>query len=235
MLVETLVSMLLMGSCDVTKAALGGCGSTCSSSTPGSFSLCDSTTIDRTTGTGATNASPKRLCTFYANGTIDIPTMTVISAWIDVGTRLCIGDPIPDPAPPRTITEELSDIFTAHLERPVARLLSRQRPESFEPVVFEVDAMAKTVTGQLLGEPATIRFRAVGVNWVFSDGDAARGSNVSKFFTTPGTVWGKARVTYEVDYKRTSSWVLEAASWTLTSNTVDLEVFDPPRKTLLVS
>lgn len=234
MLVDTLFALLLASSCDVTKAALGGCGAVCSSSTPGSFSLCDSETTERTVGSGASNPRPKRLCTFYANGTVDIPTMTVISAWIDIGSRLCIGDPIPEPAAPRTITEELSDIFTAHLDRPVARRLSRERPESFEPVVFEVDAYSKTVVGELLGAPATIRFRPVETIWAFSDGDSARGNKVSKFFTEQGTVWGKARVTYEVDYKRFSSWVLDAASWTLTSNAVDLQVFDPPRKTLLV-
>jgi hypothetical protein len=233
-LVETVLAFALASSCDVTKAALGGCGSVCSSNTPGSFSLCDSQTTERTESSGAINAKPKRLCTFYANGTIDIPTMTVISAWIDIGSRLCIGDPIPEPAPPRTITEELSDIFTANLDRPAARLLSRQRPETYESVVFEVDADSKTVAGKLLGDPATIRFRPVATMWVFSDGDSARGNNVSKFFSQQGTVWGKARVTYEVDYNRFGSWVMDAASWTLTSNTVDLQVFDPPRKTLLV-
>lgn len=235
MLVEFLAGAILASSCDATKAALGGCGSGCSgSSTAGSFSLCESKTQKKSTTTVA-KPKPQRLCTYYVNGTIDVPTLTIISAWVDVGSRPCIGDPIPEPQPVvKTVREELEDIFSARLSNPKAWLNSRSKPEIFESVGFAVESFDVTVGGSLFGDPATIRFRPVGFSWSFSDGSKAYGESVSKVFSEVGKAWGKVSVRYEVDYRKSGAWTMEAASWSLTSNTVYLEVFDPPRKTLLV-
>jgi hypothetical protein len=234
-LVEILAGAILASSCDVTKAALGGCGSSCSAGTvPGSFSLCESKTQKKST-TSIAKPKPQRLCNYYVNGTIDIPTLTIISAWVDVGSRPCIGDPIPEPKPVvRTVTEELEDIFSARLDNPKAWLTSRSKPEVFEPVGFAVESFDVTVAGSLFGDPATIRFRPVAFNWTFSDGSKSSGDTVSRSFSQPGKAWGKVSVRYEVDYRKSGAWTMDAASWSLTSNTVHLEIFDPPRKTLLV-
>lgn len=235
MLAEFLAFAIFASSCDVTKAALGGCGTPCpGGSSPGSFTICESKS-QKKSSTTAPKPNPQRLCKYYVNGTIDVPTLTVISAWVDVGSRLCIGDPIPEPAPVvKTIREELEDVFSARLSNPKAWLTSRARPEPLEPVGFEVESFQVTVNGSLFGDPATIRFRPVSFSWSFSDGSKASGDQVAKVFTQAGKAWGKVSVRYEVDYRKTGAWTLDAASWSLNSNTVNLEVFDPPRKTLLV-
>lgn len=235
MLAEILAFAIFTASCDVTKAALGGCGTPCpGASSAGSFSICESKSQKKSSST-TPKPNPQRLCQYYVNGTIDIPTLTIISAWVDVGSRLCIGDPIPEPAPVvKTVREELEDVFSARLANPKAWLNSKVRPEPLEPVGFEVESFQVTVNGSLFGDPATIRFRPVSFSWSFSDGTKASGASVVKTFTKEGKAWGKVSVRYEVDYRKTGAWTMDAASWSLTSNTVNLEVFDPPRKTLLV-
>ena len=235
MLAELLAVAIFTSSCDVTKAALGGCGAPCpGGSSAGSFTICESKSQKKSTST-TPKPNPQRLCKYYVNGTIDVPTLTIISAWVDVGSRLCIGDPIPEPAPVvKTVREELEDAFSARLANPKAWLTSRARPEPQEPVGFEVESFQVTVNGSLFGDPATIRFRPVSFSWTFSDGSKSSGDSVTKVFSQPGKAWGKVSVRYEVDYRKTGAWTLDAASWSLTSNTVNLEVFDPPRKTLLV-
>lgn len=235
MLVEFLAGTILATSCDVTKAALGGCGSSCnSSSVAGSFTICESKSQKRST-TSVAKPKPQRLCNYYVNGTIDVPTMTIISAWIDVGSRLCIGDPIPEPQPVvKTVREELEDIFSAKLQAPKAWLTSDSKPEVFESVGFAVEGFDVSVAGSLFGDPATIRFRPVGFSWSFYDGSKAYGETVTRAFTQTGRAWAKASVRYEVDYRKSGGWTMNAASWSLTSNTVYFAVFDPPRKTLLV-
>lgn len=234
MLAEFLALSILSASCDVTKAALGGCGPCPTQAAPGSFSLCESRSETSST-TSVLKPNPQRLCQFYVNGTIDQPTLTIISAWVDVGSRLCIGDPIPEPVVVvRTIRQELEAVFSAQLDNPRAWLSARDRPEINEQVGFAVESFQVVVSGSLFGEPATIRFRPVAFDWEFSDGSSARGESVSKVFSEAGKAWAKARVLYEVDYRKSGPWVLDAASWSLPSNTVRLEVFDPPRKTLLV-
>jgi hypothetical protein len=234
-LAELLAVAIFTSSCDVTKAALGGCGAPCpGGSSAGSFTICESKS-QKKSSTTAPKPNPQRLCKYYVNGTIDVPTLTIISAWVDVGSRLCIGDPIPEPAPVvKTVREELEDAFSARLANPKAWLTSRARPEPQEPVGFEVESFQVTVNGSLFGDPATIRFRPVSYSWTFSDGSKSSGDSVTKIFAQPGQAWGKASVRYEVDYRKTGAWTLDAASWSLTSNTVNLEIFDPPRKTLLV-
>lgn len=235
MLVELMAVAIFASSCDVTKAALGGCGAPCpGGSVAGSFSICESKSQE-SSKTSIPKPNPQRLCQYYVNGTIDVPTLTIISAWVDVGSRLCIGDQIPEPVPVvRTIREELEDVFSAKLANPKARLSSKDRPEPLEQVGFEVESFPVTVNGSLFGDPATIRFRPVAFSWTFSDGSEASGESVAKSFIEEGKAWGKASVRYEVDYRKTGAWTMDAASWSLTSNTVHLEIFDPPRKTLLV-
>lgn len=235
MLAEFLAVAILASSCDVTKAALGGCGTPCPGGVPaGSFSLCESKS-QKKSSTVVTKPKPQRLCQYYVNGTIDIPTLTVISAWVDVGSRLCIGDPIPEPVVVvKTVREELEDIFSARLANPKAWLISRAKPELYEPSEFSVESFDVSVAGSLFGDPATIRFRPVGFSWTFSDGENLNGASVSRVFNRAGKAWAKVSVRYEVDYRKSGSWVIAAASWSLTSNTVNLEIIDPPRKTLLV-
>lgn len=251
MLVELLFAGLLTASCDVSKAAVGNCGSGCNTaSAPGKFSICETksskkttaktkakpkTPAKTTTAVAGAPAKPQRLCSYYANGSIDNPTITVITAYVDVGSRLCIGDEVPEPKPVyKSVTEQLEEIFSAQISTPRAWFEGSAKPEPFQEVRFLTESAPKTFDGSLFGEPATIRFRPVTFAWSFSDGAGGSGAAVTKSFDSEGAHTAVAQVRYEVDYLQGGSWKLAAASFTLGSNTVSLLVVDPPRSTVLV-
>jgi hypothetical protein len=232
MLIEFAMLQILTG-CDVTAAAMGACGPCGSAEVPGSYTICETKTVVTPGSSSTPTPKPMRLCEYYTNGTIDVPTLTTITAWVEVGSRYCIGDTIPEPVSYPPLETQLKDSFTAYLSAPVAWRAGTGKPEPFEHVQFFVESSAVTVQGSLSGSPAKIRFRPVAHRWSFSDGDNLSGESVAKSFAAEGPGWGRASVRYEVDYQ-VSSWVLAASSWELSSNRVDLIVFDPPRKTLLV-
>ena len=240
MLIEALAAFILSSSCDVTKAALGACGASCSGiqAAPGSFSLCETTTTTRP-GQSSSGAAPvpkpQRLCAYYANNTIDVPTLTIIQAWVDVGSRLCIGDEVLEkPIVYKPVSEQLEDIFRASVSSPRAWLVGPYDPEPFEEVSFDVDSAVATVSGSLSGKNATIRFRPVGFSWLFSDGSKVQGRNVTHAFQQEGEMSARALVQFEVDYQLNGAWAQAVASWSLSSNQVLVKVVDPPRRTLLI-
>ena len=266
MLVELL---LILASCDVKGAALGSCVSPCPKSTGASFTICAQKNLTASSVKPKPVAKPvpkpiaaqkpvvrtvpvpkpKRLCTYYVNGTIDVPTSSIISAWVDVGARACIGDPKPkttvraaapvrsaSPAPElKTVSELATEAFTAHAAPPFAYLRPSGEVEVFELVHFGVDRGGGEHVGELFGEPATIRFVAVAIEWSFSDGQRLTGQFVSASFGQPAQIRGSAEVRYRIDYRRPGgSWVLSASQASLVSNELVLSVIDPPRRTLLV-
>lgn len=234
-----LIEMAIWLSCNATGAALGGCSQPCPSQAQGSYSICQSkeTTTQKPGSTTATpKPKPKRLCSYYVNGTIDIPTASVITAWVEVGSRLCIGDPIPEPVvvKPRTVIDEVSDIFTAHAIRPFAYLGSASEVEIGEPVGFWVNPGGGNHSGSLFGKQAEIRFWPTLVSWQFSDGQRANGSQVTVSFGDPQQIRASAVVEYRIDYRYPGEpWVNGAASASLGSNQLTLSVIDPPRRSLL--
>jgi hypothetical protein len=180
-----------------------------------------------------------KLCEYYINGSIDVPTQTIISAWVPVGSRLCIGDVVveytPGPTREERIETEVSDRFAASSNLPFAWWEPGDEIEYEEPTMFFVDPKSKSVAGSLLGEAATIRFSAQSVTWNFSDGKRGQGESYSREFKEIGSYRAFATVTYRVDYKiGGSSWVLGAAIRELTSNVLDVLVVKYPRRTLLV-
>lgn len=236
---------IFLSGCDVTGAALGICQSQCPRSAGASYTIC----AEQGKSTSSSNPSapqpiaqtkpkPKELCSYYVNGTIDVPTSSVITAWVDVGLRLCIGDPEPQPRATSTITtveELITQAFTAHATRPFAFMQPSGEIEISQVVSFRVNLGGGNHAGELFGSPATIRFVAVGVSWSFSDGQRLTGESVSTSFLEPEQVTALAKVDYRIDYLRSGdSWVYGAASASLTSNQLLLFVIDPPRRTLLV-
>ena len=230
---------LLFASCSGSSQA--SCQSECSTLRGSSYTIC----AERGSKTSTTTKpkapqpripKPKRLCTYYVNGTIDIPTASVISAWVEVGSRLCIGDAIPLARVPivRTIAEEATDAFTAYANAPFAFFSPNSQVEITEPVSFGVNVGGGSHGGTLFGSPAEIRFVATGVNWYFSDGQSVAGRYVSVSFLEPQVVSAYARVSYRIDYRYPNAdWVSAAAFASLESNRVSLEVIDPPRRSLL--
>jgi hypothetical protein len=229
--------VILFSSCSATGASLGICKNECPTSQGASYTICAEKELP---GSATSNkpAAPRplRLCSYYVNGTIDVPTASIITAWVEVGSRPCIGDPPPaDPKPRvRTVAEEVSDQFTAYATAPFAYLSPTGEVEIGEPVSFGVNVGGGTHGGKLFGSPAEIRFLATAVTWFFSDGQVANGRYVSVSFANPQQVTARANVTYRIDYRYPSSdWVLGAASASLDSNQLNLKVIDPPRRSLL--
>jgi hypothetical protein len=236
MLAELALLAGLGSGCDVTLAALGICSSQCEESEVpnGSFSLCASKEEKSTTSKPATK--PMRECRYYVNGTIDVPTQTIITAWVEVGSRLCIGDePVEPKIVYKTVTEQLDDIFSARAKPPVAFTDSRTKPEPFEPIRLWVDVENQQHNGSLFGEPAQIRFRAEATRWEFSEGSDGYGRAVTIGFSTQGNHWAQASVRFSVDYETGGKWTFDAAEFWLSSNRINFYVYDPPRRTLLVN
>ncbi len=213
----------------------------CTAVTPGEFSLCDEDSTDSSDGGSLNPGQPAmRQCRYFANGTIDVPTMTVITAWVPVGSRPCIGDEVPKPTDAsdywETRTElELKDKFTAFAARPVAWFSPGGEIEIQDPVLFFVEADTEITFGTLLGKPAQIRFRPVAARWELSNNQSIFGFTKSHSFDQVGSYTARAFVRYEVDYKyQSSAWVYAAASWELPSNKLTVSVIERERRTLLV-
>jgi hypothetical protein len=245
MLIEIAMLLMVTTSCDVSKAALGLCQIDCSITGAGSFTVCANQGQSNQTG-GSSNGSspakatpkPQRLCKYYVNGTIDVPTIGTITAWVDVGSRPCIGDSIPEPkvtSSPKSIQSQLEEQFTAVSKTPFAWWEPGSDLEIEEPAIFHVQANSTIEAGELLGQTAQIRFRPVSYSWIFSDGISSSGVKYSRIFLEIGNYRATARVDYEVDYRfDTGPWIQNAASWSLSSNELFVVVIDPPRRTLLV-
>jgi hypothetical protein len=237
---ELLVPFLLATGCDVTGAALGQCG--CDSNQAGQFTLCASnqtqSQIPGSTNVLQPQPKPLRLCSYYANGTIDVPTISVITAWVEVGSRVCIGDEVSEGSyfvPARTIDDDLSDSVTAVGDRPTAWWEPGDEVEFEEPATFRISSNSLHFSADLLDQAAQIRFTATSARWQFSDGGDGAGFAFTRSFENLGAYWAQGYVEYRVDYKiGSSSWVLGATSWELPANQLQVPVVEYPRRTLLV-
>jgi hypothetical protein len=213
----------------------------CPGGTAGQFSVCADEVISGGRGeSGVSDKATMRECRYFANGTIDVPTMTVITAWVPVGSRLCIGDVAPKPGKASgdqlTAEEiELRDKFTALAKRPLASFKPGSEVEIDDQIEFNVQADTEIVSGTLLGRAAQIRFRPVSARWEISEGQRLSGFSRGYAFSVAGNHWARAYVSYQVDYKYSSdNWVIKAASWELESNKLAIAVIERERRTLLV-
>lgn len=239
-MLELLVPLLLAAGCDVTGASLGQCG--CDSNQAGQFTICASnqtqTQIPGSTNTSKPKPKPLRFCSYYANGTIDVPTITVITAWVEVGSRLCIGDEDPEASyfsPARTIDDDLSDSVTAVSDRPIAWWEPGNEIEFEDPATFRISSKSLHFSADLLGQGAQIRFTATSARWRFSDGGVGAGFTYTRSFENIGNYQAHGFVEYRVDYKIGSNpWVLGATRWELPANLLQVPVVEYPRRTLLV-
>ncbi len=236
-MLELIIPLILATSCDITSVALGSCG--CPGGSAGEFSLCageESTSREREANSGS-GEQAMELCQFYANGTIDIPTITIIEAWVPLNSRLCLGDEVTAGSAPRvkSVSEQLEDRLTAISNRPYAWWEPGGEIEFDDPARFLVSGNDLDFEGELLGKTAQIRFRATNARWEFSDGASQSGFEIAKSFADIGDYRAQAFVRYSVDYKISGSqWVVGAASWELESNTLSVKVIELPRRTLLV-
>lgn len=213
----------------------------CPGPSPGGFSVCAEDSIPgESSGGGSGSGSSMRECKYFANGTIDVPTLTVITAWVPVGSRLCIGDEVPEPSSSsgswRSQEEiELRDKFTAFAAQPTAWWSPGGEVEYLDPIALHLEAQSQVVSGTLLGKAAQIRFRPVFARWEISNGQNLVGFHRTHSFEQPGSYSAQGYVAYEVDYKYASAnWVLDAAEWELASDKLTIRVIARERRTLLV-
>ena len=236
-----LVEILLAASCSVDAAALGVCE--CSESlTEGSFQVCATERItdrERVTTSPPTSPSPKpmRLCSWYANGTIDRPTLTIITAWVPVGSRLCIGDQVAQSQTRIvTIADEISGSFGATSNRPVATWTPGTEVEVGLTAGFSVQLAPGEFRGVLLGRQAWIRFEPVSARWEFSDGASRSGFGVERVFDQAAEIIAIAEVQVKASYRFDGgSWQESDAQIWLRSNQLRVLVVEIPRRTLLIS
>lgn len=231
-----LIEIAIWTSCSVTGVALGGCQPACPAEGDGSFTICEVLQDIGIEHSTYVTPQPLRLCSYYVNGTIDIPTSTQITAWVEIGSRLCIGDviePLPDPKP-RTLVSEFLDVFTAYAVRPFAFVAPDGEVQIEEVARFTVLPGGGTHQGKLFENDVEVRFRPHIYSWSFSNGAVASGASVSRSFSRPDQIQAFATVEYIVDYRRVGgSWVIAAAKLSIRSNELGLSVIDPPRRTLL--
>lgn len=226
-----LSAQLFLASCDLIAAGLGVCGCASSTTTEIQYQLCAEQRIE--VEQSSPQDRPRKWCKYYSNGTIDVPTPIYIEAYVYVGSRLCIGDQ-PD-APSRTISDELRDQLRASSGRPVASWEPGGEIEIDEPAFFRVEFDDRTVSGQLLGRSARIRFVAISHRWVFSDGERRSGPSIEKMFLDAQDQSAQAFVRIRVDYQYSGgSWIIGALEAELPSNLLELKVIERPRRTLLV-
>ncbi|MGA1032990.1 MAG: hypothetical protein ACO3S6_02875, partial [Aquiluna sp.] len=228
-------------SCSIETAALGVCE--CSQDkTEGWFEVCATERIagrEDVIREAPANPQPKplRLCSWYANGTIDLPTLSVITAWVPIGSRLCIGDEVPEATQQVvSIDDEVSDVFGATSRTPFAYWSPGSEVEVGLTASFFVELAAGEFAGNLLGRSATIRFEPVTARWKFSDGEAISGFGVDRIFQSPGSLSAVAKVRVRVSYLFDGgTWQQSDAEIWLSSNELAISVVEIPRRTLLVT
>lgn len=214
------------------------------SSTPDSYTICAEKSESSSSRSSSNKpyqpkAVPMRLCSYYVNNTIDQPTQSVINSWVPVGSRPCIGDlPAPEVEPvAKSITKSqiTRDTLTGYSNTPVASWSPGGELVILDPAEFFVAVNNRTTTGTLLGSSAQIRFTANSVQWSFSDAQTKTGVRVSRSFQAVGGYQAVATVQYRVDYRISGgSWVMGASTVSLKSNVLQVEVVEPPMRTLLV-
>ena len=235
-----LVEILLATSCSIDSAALGVCE--CGSERyEGSFQVC---ATERIVGRedvasnqpGSSSAKPLRQCSWYVNGSIDRPTLGIITAWIPVGSRPCIGDaPARQAIQSKSVEQEVSDIFGANPRQPKASWNPGGEIEIGVSAQFSVELAAGEFTGTLLGRQARIRFQPIAAEWQFSDGVSREGFEIERNFATEGSVGAIARVRVMASYRFDGgAWQRSDAEIWLRSNQLAISVIEIPRRTLLV-
>lgn len=234
-----LVEILLAASCSIEAAALGVCECT-TSQVEGSFEVCATEQItarEELRKNLPTEPKPMRLCSWYANGSIDNPTLSVITAWVPVGSRLCIGDEAPRAIEGlATMKDEVSDSFGAVSRRPSASWIPGGEIEVGVVGSFQVDLSAGEFAGNLLGRSATIAFQPLAAKWQFSDGLTISGFSAQRVFDSIGTYTAVAKVQVLASYRFDGGqWQQSEAEIWLSSNQLAIAVVELPRRTLLIS
>ena len=245
MLIETIIL-----SCSAAGAVLGGCNDSCETIIGASeVVICE----DR----GGSNSESKQsetnnpglpwtppppwiMCQQYVSGGVEIPTFGKIWVKVREGSRPCLDQkpyvPIPDPPSSTSKTvevvniESVQEIFRTSPSSPMAYVEPAERYYD-EQFSFRVESTSQLKSGELFGEPVSVRFIPRSATWSFGKS----GFNVSHIFGEKGDFSAKASVSFQVDYKPLGeSWVVDAGSISVSSNSLLITALPLPRETRLV-
>ena len=233
-----MLAQVFLASCDLVAATLGICDCGVSVTSQIEYQLCATEKLDekKQIAVSASTSKPQRLCQYFANGTIDIPTLTIIEAYVDIGSRLCIGDEVGSgPSKTSSIGTQIEDLLKAKSSAALAKWLPGDELEIDSVAEFSVIFDSSIERGELLQRPASIRFRPVGYRWIFSDQVELAGRLVERSFADVGPKSAFALVRVRVDYRFDGEdWVENAFQGEIRSNLLQLGVIEKPRRTLLV-
>lgn len=235
-----IVELLLSASCSLDAVAIGVCECGAPAGAD-SFQVCATERINGredlvSRDSESSPAKPMRLCSWYANGSIDSPTLSIITAWVPVGSRLCIGDVPAEPSTrTNTFEEEISDVFGASSKRPLAYWEPGGEVEVLVAANFTAQLTAGEFDGTLLGRAAKIRFEPVEAQWEFSDGTRGSGFSYSRTFESKGSFTAIAKVRVKPSYRFAGGdWQHSNVKIWLRSNQLSISVVEIPRRTLLI-
>lgn len=235
-----LLEFLITASCSLDAAAIGVCECGAPAGAD-SFQVCATERIAGREDLVARDpahspAKPMRLCSWYANGTIDSPTLSIITAWVPVGSRPCIGDVPAEPAArTKSFEAEVSDVFGASSKRPLAYWEPGGELEVLVKADFIAQLAAGEFEGTLLGRAARIRFEPVEAQWEFSDGTSGSGFIYSRTFESKGAFTAVAKVRVKPSYRFAGGeWQQSNVKIWLQSNELSISVVEIPRRTLLI-
>lgn len=236
--------------CSAAQAVLGGCADGCGTSIGANeVVICErqeketgSVEDESSTRPGSswTPPPPWVLCEVYVSGGIDIPTFGTVWVKTRQGARECLSEkeyvPIPKPGSSSDSVERITDsqtlqqIFKTSPATPMAYVSPSERYYD-EQFSFWVENNTQIKSGTLFDEPVSVRFTPKSASWSFG----GRGFSVNHLFGEKGDFQARATVNFQVDYKPVGgSWVIDAGSIQIPSNSLLITALPLPRETRLI-
>ena len=240
----------LFFTCSAAGAVLGGCSDSCTTTIgQNEVILCEQIGVESETegeqggsssGSGWTPPPPWILCEIYVSGGVEIETFGTIWVKSRQGTRECLREkeyvPIPKPPASSEPVQAISDVQTL---QEIFRT-SPSRPKAFaspaegyfdEHFDFRVERKKQTKSGWLFDEPVSVRFLPKSATWSFGE----HGFSASHVYGESGDFTAHATVKFQVDYKPIGgTWVINAGSISVKSNSLLVTALPLPRETRLI-
>lgn len=236
--------------CSAAAAVLGGCSDNCES-TVGKDEVVICEQIDSGTESESAKSTsdpgfvwkpppPWILCEIYVSGGVEIPTFGTTWVKSRQGARDCLSEkeyvPIEVPGSSEKTVEKVSDrqtlqeIFRTSPSSPIAYVSPSERYYD-EQFSFSVQRKTQIKSGELFGQPVSVRFVPKSARWSFG----ANGFTAQHIFGEKGDFSARAIVTFQVDYKPLGGgWVVDAGAIESWSNSLLVTALPLPRETRLV-
>ncbi|MDR9443795.1 MAG: hypothetical protein RI530_02455 [Microbacteriaceae bacterium] len=236
--------------CSATQAVLGGCANDCGTTVGASeVAICEQQRTETGSNEGKSSTTPGStwtppppwvLCEVYVSGGVEIPTFGTVWVKSRQGERECLSEkeyiPIPKPDSSSKSVEGINDsqtlqqIFKTSPTTPMAYVSPSERYYD-EQFSFWVEKTTQIKSGTLFGEAVSVRFTPKSASWSFG----GSGFSVAHIFGEKGDFQARAIVNFQVDYKPIGgSWVIDAGSIQIPSNSLLVTALALPRETRLI-